>query len=143
MDPARTTPDRHALVAEVQEFLAHELPPPRFDSLGERFAYLVQYQQRLHTAGLAVPAWPVELGGRGLGPRDAAAVAGALGEGGAPELINFVGTDVLGPALLRFAPKEKLARWMPAMAAADDIWCQMFSEPDAGSDLPSLTTRAE
>ncbi len=131
-----------ALVAEVEAFLAREPELPDFADLDERFAYLVEYQRRLHDASLAVPSWPVQLGGRGLEPRTAATVATALGRGGAPELINFVGTDVLAPALLRFADGDRLARWMPRIASAEEIWCQLFSEPDAGSDLTSLRTRA-
>jgi alkylation response protein AidB-like acyl-CoA dehydrogenase len=130
-------------VAEVESFLAAESPAPEFRSLDERFQYLVGYQRRLHGAGLAVPGWPVDLGGRGLDARDAVAVSSALGRRGAPELINFVGTDVLGPALLRWGDPERLVRWMPRIASADEIWCQLFSEPDAGSDLTSLRTRAE
>jgi alkylation response protein AidB-like acyl-CoA dehydrogenase len=136
------TPDQQGLVDEVSAFLEQEPPPPPFKNLDERFAYLVDYQSRLNDASLAVPAWPVELGGRGLGPADAAIVSRALGLGGAPELINFVGTDVVGPALLRFAAADRLRGWMPKMAAAEEIWCQLFSEPDAGSDLISLRTRA-
>jgi alkylation response protein AidB-like acyl-CoA dehydrogenase len=135
--------DRLDLAAEVRLFLAAEGPPPVHATLDDRFAYLVAYERRLDEAGLAVPAWPVEYGGRGLGPRSAAAVSRALGAGGAPELINFVGIDVLGPALLRFASPADLRSWLPPMAAAEEIWCQLFSEPDAGSDLASLRTRAE
>jgi alkylation response protein AidB-like acyl-CoA dehydrogenase len=57
-------------------------------------------------------------------------------------LINFVGIDVLGPALLEFGRPDDLKAWMPLMASADQIWCQLFSEPDAGSDLTSLKTKA-
>jgi hypothetical protein len=111
--------------------------------MDDRFNYLVGYQSRLHRDGLAVPAWPEEFGGRGLGVEDVAAVATALGHGGAPELINFVGTEVVAPALLQFASPDELRVWLPAMASADELWCQMFSEPDAGSDLTNLRTRAE
>jgi len=136
-------PRSEELVAEVEAFLRVEPLVPHFADSDERFAYLVGYQRRLHEVALAVPAWPSELGGRGLGPRDAAAVATALGRGGAPELINFVGTDVLAPALFQFAGHERLGQWMPRIASAEEIWCQLFSEPDAGSDLTSLRTRAQ
>jgi alkylation response protein AidB-like acyl-CoA dehydrogenase len=137
------TPDQEALVEDVRAFLDNEPEAPAFKNLDERFSYLVDYQRRLNEARLAVPAWPTELGGRGLDVAEAAVVSRALGLGGAPELINFVGTDVVGPALLRFAAPEQLRAWMPKMAAAEEIWCQLFSEPDAGSDLTSLRTRAE
>jgi alkylation response protein AidB-like acyl-CoA dehydrogenase len=137
------TAKQHALAEDVAKFLSSEPEQPPFESLDARVAYLRAYQARLHRVGLSVPAWPPEYGGRGLGHRDAAVVAGALGAGGAPELINFVGTDVLGPALFRYGRTDDLLRWMPPMAAADEIWCQLFSEPEAGSDLASLRTRAE
>jgi alkylation response protein AidB-like acyl-CoA dehydrogenase len=137
------TPDQEALVEGVRAFLDNEPEAPAFKNLDQRFSYLVDYQRRLNEARLAVPAWPAELGGRGLDVAEAAVVSRALGLGGAPELINFVGTDVVGPALLRFATPEQLRAWMPKMAAAEEIWCQLFSEPDAGSDLTSLRTRAE
>lgn len=132
-----------ALVAEVEAFLQSEPSAPVFDDLDERFEYLVGYQHRLHRAGLAVPGWPIEMGGRGLSVADAVTVSSALGSRGAPELINFVGTDVLAPALFKFAEPDRLRRWMPKVASAEEIWCQLFSEPDAGSDLTSLRTRAD
>lgn len=131
------------LVDSVKRFLEDG---PGLLSEGEdaekRFAALVAFQNRLHAHGLAVPAWPVEYGGRGLGARDAATISSTLGRFGAPELVNFVGIDVLAPALLKFGRVADLLRWLPPMASADEIWCQMFSEPDAGSDLTSLRTRA-
>jgi alkylation response protein AidB-like acyl-CoA dehydrogenase len=115
---------------------------PATANLADRFAALVAFQKRLHAAGFAVPGWPKELGGRDLSPVDVACVAGVLGARGAPELINFVGIDVLGPALLEYGRPDDLRTWMPLMASADEIWCQLFSEPDAGSDLTSLKTKA-
>jgi alkylation response protein AidB-like acyl-CoA dehydrogenase len=142
-DMAGHSPDRRALRAEVDAFLStyrwHE--PPQ-ETLDAHVAWLRQYQFALHSAGLAVVSWPERFGGRGLSVGDAATVAEKLGEAGTPELVNFVGTEVLAPALMRFADGARLARWLPAMADATEIWCQMFSEPDAGSDLAALSTRA-
>lgn len=112
-------------------------------SLDEHMEYLVQFQRTLHDAGLAVVAWPERYGGRGLAPGAAAIVAGRLGELGAPEVANYIGIEVLAPALLRFVDEDRLSRWLPLMASAEDLWCQLFSEPDAGSDLASLRTKAE
>jgi alkylation response protein AidB-like acyl-CoA dehydrogenase len=136
------TAEQQQLVAEVGAFLDAERPAPWFATLDDRFDHLVAYQRRLNAAGLAVPAWPTSLGGRGLGPADAAVVSRALGVGGAPELVNFVGTDIVAPALLRHADPERVHAWLPRMATAAEIWCQLFSEPGAGSDLPGLRTRA-
>lgn len=131
-----------ALADEVRAFLADTPLDIPVDPLEARFAALVAFQRALHDAGLATVSWPEAYGGRGLGPAAAAEVARALGEAGAPELVNFVGTDVLAPALLAFVEPERLERWLPPMGRADEIWCQMFSEPDAGSDLANLGTRA-
>ena len=100
------------------------------------------FQRSLHAAGLAVPTWPVSLGGRGLGAAAAAIVSDELGRAGAPEVINFVATDIVAPTLMRYAEPDRLAALLPPMAGADEIWCQLFSEPDAGSDLAALRTRA-
>jgi alkylation response protein AidB-like acyl-CoA dehydrogenase len=132
----------NGLTAEVEAFLATNPPGRPPADLAERFAWLVDYQRRVHEAGLAVVSWPVELGGRGLGPFEAIEVAEAMGRGKAPELINFVATEVVAPALRAHSTPEQVARWLPPMASAEVVWCQLFSEPDAGSDLASLRTRA-
>jgi alkylation response protein AidB-like acyl-CoA dehydrogenase len=127
-------------VASVLEKLVHE---PASVEGEDHTARLIDFQRRLHDAGLAVVAWPEEYGGRGLGPVEYAIVCEELGKARAPELINFVGIDVIAPALLQYVDPERLSKWMPRIAAADDIWCQLFSEPDAGSDLASLRCKAE
>src|ERR1700752_5101747 len=110
---AQSSTDRTSeLIAEVEAFLAGEPPAPVFEDLDRRFHYLVGYQRRLHEAGLAVPGWPIEMGGRRLDVARAVTVSSELGRRGAPELINFVGTDVLAPALFKFVERERLRRWM-------------------------------
>src|SRR3954452_24542813 len=131
-----------ALGAEVEAFTARNPAGRPPADLSERFAWLVDYQRRLHEAELAVVSWPKEYGGRGLSLFDAITVAEALGRAEAPELINFVAIEVVAPALMAFADDEQLSRWLPPMASAESVWCQLFSEPDAGSDLASLRTRA-
>jgi alkylation response protein AidB-like acyl-CoA dehydrogenase len=128
---------------EVRVFTSHLDPEPRHHSTDDQFKFLVEFQHRLHEAGLATVAWPVEYGGRGLSPTEYAIVCDELGRARAPEVINFVGIDVIAPALLVYADREQLTAWLPLMASAQEIWCQLFSEPDAGSDLASLRTRAE
>lgn len=130
------------LTAEVDDFMAGRALPAYTDSAEAFMAELVTFQIALHQAGLAVVSWPPRFGGRDLDPSCAAIVARRLGQLGAPELANFVGMEVLAPALLRFASEDQLARWLPPMAEATELWCQMFSEPDAGSDLAALRTTA-
>jgi alkylation response protein AidB-like acyl-CoA dehydrogenase len=135
--------DQEAFRSEVRAFTSELDAEPLHHSVEDQFKYLVDFESRLHGAGLAAVAWPTEYGGRGLSPVEYAIVCDELGRAEAPEVINFVGIDVIAPALLAFADERQLAGWLPPMAAAEQIWCQLFSEPDAGSDLASLRTRAE
>lgn len=145
MNPPAGTLERAAtdtLVEEVRRFVADNPTDQLPLDLDERFQWLVDYQRRLHAAGLAVPAWPERFGGRALPPDQAIAVLEALGRARSPELINFVAVEVLAPALMAFVDDERLSRWLPPMASAERFWCQLFSEPDAGSDLANLRTKA-
>jgi len=135
--------DQQQFREEVRAFTSQLEPEPLHHSVDEQFKYLVDFEHRLHDAGLAAVAWPTEYGGRGMSPLEYAIVCDELGRAEAPEVINFVGIDVIAPALLAYADAEQLATWLPLMASAEEIWCQLFSEPDAGSDLASLRTRAE
>ena len=101
------------------------------------------WQARCHEAGYVGRAWPLEFGGRGRPAAEQIVIDQELAAAGAPEFANIVGLDVLGPSLLRFGTDEQRRRYIPPILAAEEIWCQGFSEPDAGSDLASLRTRAE
>ena len=128
---------------EVRQFTSQLEPERRHYSTDDQFKFLVDFQSQLHQAGLAAVAWPTEYGGRGMGAVEYAIVCDELGRARGPEVINFVGIDVIAPALLTYADTKQLRGWLPPMASAQEIWCQLFSEPDAGSDLASLRTRAE
>jgi acyl-CoA dehydrogenase len=94
--------------------------------------------------GYAVPTWPTEHGGLGLVGDDAAIVGQELARFETPDLYPFaVGLALVGPTLVVHGTEEQRARWLPAIATGDEIWCQLFSEPGAGSDLASLAARAE
>src|SRR5918999_3235427 len=112
-------------------------------SLEGRMEALRAWQARCHAAGYVGRAWPREFGGGGRPAAEQIVVDQELAAAGAPEFANVVGLDVLGPSLLQFGTDAQRRRFVPAILAAEEIWCQGFSEPDAGSDLASLRTRAE
>jgi alkylation response protein AidB-like acyl-CoA dehydrogenase len=104
---------------------------------------LRQWQRSLHAGGWVGIHWPVEYGGRGASVTQVAIYNQELARAGAPPLLGRAGVTLVGPTLLAHGTEEQRVRWMPRILGADDIWCQLFSEPGAGSDLASLSTRAE
>ena len=141
----QATESERRLQDEIRSFLAAERPDaarlPR--SLEDRMEALRAWQARCYEAGYVGRAWPLEFGGGGGPAAEQIIIDQELAAAGAPEFANVVGLDVLGPSLLRFGTDEQRRRHIPAILAAEEIWCQGFSEPDAGSDLASLRTRAE
>lgn len=116
--------------------------PELADSEDERFAGLRQWQRLLYDAGYVGVSWPAEWGGRGLTLRHQEVVNEELGRACAPQPIGLIGLEVIGPSIGRFGTPQQRSRLLPPMLSGDDIWCQGFSEPGAGSDLAALTTRA-
>ena len=138
-------PAERAIRDEMHAFLAEHLPAPGevpadFD---ERVAFLRGWQRRLHEAGLVNVSWPREHGGRGATLMEQLVANHEMARAGAPELIGVVGLEVVGPTIVEHGTARQKAAFLPGILSADDIWCQGFSEPDAGSDLASLRTRAE
>src|ERR1700744_3835389 len=138
------SPSERALADEVRAFLAaEELASAELPhSLDDRMAVLRRWQATCYAAGLVGRAWAAEVGGGGRAAVDQIVIDQELAAAGAPEFVNVVGLDVLGPSLLRFGNDEQRRRYIPPILSADEIWCQGFSEPEAGSDLASLRTRA-
>jgi len=102
-----------------------------------------QWQRRLFDAGFAGIGWPIEFGGQGLTPEHSAAWITECALAQVPPFINMVGCVLTGGALLAFGTPEQQAEHLRPIITGERIWCQLFSEPDAGSDLASLSTRAE
>jgi len=93
--------------------------------------------------GLAVPSWPREYGGLDATPEQVGIVRSELGAFAVPDLYPYlVGLELVGPTLIAHGRPEQCARWLPKIASGEEIWCQLFSEPGAGSDLAGLATRA-
>jgi alkylation response protein AidB-like acyl-CoA dehydrogenase len=145
----RTTPEQEALRAEFRSWLHEHLPwpygeglPPRFDDLAETVAFGRRWQADLAADRWVGVTWPRELGGRGVGALENYVVIEELARARAPELVGRIGVNLVGPTLLAHGTPDQQQRYLPRILAADDLWCQLFSEPDAGSDLASLTTKA-
>jgi alkylation response protein AidB-like acyl-CoA dehydrogenase len=102
-----------------------------------------RYMAATVAEGFGVPTWPAEYGGRDANPAETALIAAVHREYAMPDLYPFgVGMKMVGPTLLERGTPDQHARWLRRIASGADIWCQMFSEPDAGSDLANVATTA-
>jgi acyl-CoA dehydrogenase len=100
------------------------------------------WQHRLARAGWGAPSWPAEFGGRGFGPLESTIWGEEKARVGATIPFNVVGFGMAGPTVIAHGSPEQKARYLPPLLNGEEIWCQLFSEPGAGSDLASLSTRA-
>lgn len=135
--------------AEFRAWLADKIPDlSQWDSLRasgsleSRIVFLKAWQRQLYDARWIAVHWPVAYGGRGATLLDHLAVQQELVRSGAPPLINGPSISIFGPTLLDFGTPEQKKRYLPKLLSADEVWCLGFSEPNAGSDLASLRTRA-
>jgi 3-oxochol-4-en-24-oyl-CoA dehydrogenase len=130
----RPTPEQLALRVEIQGWLDANLEPR---------AEGREWHRRLAAGGWGAPAWPVEHGGRGFGPTEMAIFDEELARAGASRSIAKIGTGWAGPAIIAHGDDAQKRRFLPGILNGEQIWCQLFSEPDAGSDLAGLRTRAD
>jgi alkylation response protein AidB-like acyl-CoA dehydrogenase len=100
------------------------------------------FQRELARGGWSAVHWPVEYGGRGATMTESAIFFEELGRSGAPLPANVLGLLLAGPTIMSWGTPEQKERYLNPILTAEEIWCQGFSEPDAGSDLASLKTRA-
>lgn len=107
-----------------------------------QLAALRRWNRKLADAGYAAIAWPVEYGGRGAGVMEQVVLAEEMHRADAPSALNPIGLANIAPSIMTWGTEEQKRTLLPRMQRGDDIWCQGFSEPDAGSDLASLRTRA-
>ena len=141
-------PENAAFRDEVRTWLAEhreQIEQTRaldWEEGGEAFERHREWERTLHAAGLAAAHWPVEYGGRGASLVQQAILTEEYVRAGAPERINRLGLGLLGPTLMLFGTDEQKQQHLPRILNCDEIWCQGFSEPNAGSDLASLRTRA-
>jgi alkylation response protein AidB-like acyl-CoA dehydrogenase len=148
MDLTPTAEQQH-LRGECRSWLEANLPweygvglPPRHASLDDEVAFGRSWQRRLADGRWVGVTWPEAYGGRGAGPLAHYVVQEELARARAPELVGRIGVNLVGPTLLAHGTEDQRRRWLPGILRADILFCQLFSEPGAGSDLASLATRA-
>jgi alkylation response protein AidB-like acyl-CoA dehydrogenase len=135
--------------SEVREWLHANLPweygvglPPRPEDLAEEVREGRVWQAKLAAARLVGVTWPARYGGRGAGPLEHYIVQEELARARAPEQVGRIGLNLAGPTLLAHGTDQQKGRWLPGILDASTLFCQLFSEPDAGSDLTGLRTAA-
>jgi alkylation response protein AidB-like acyl-CoA dehydrogenase len=134
---------------EVRAWLERHLPD---DLRGKAFAAsradveevrrLRAWQKTMAEAGYVGMDWPVEFGGRGAAITEMVILYQEMARAESPQIVNRGGVSMLGPTLMKLGTPEQQRRFLPRIRTAEDLWCQGFSEPNAGSDLANLQTRA-
>ncbi|MFJ4780970.1 acyl-CoA dehydrogenase family protein [Streptomyces sp. NPDC088762] len=138
------TPDVEAFRTEARGWLAAHVPPSPLPSLEteEGFAAHREWEARLHADRWSVVSWPEEYGGRGVDLVKWLVFEEEYWAAGAPGRVSQNGINLLAPTLFDHATPEQRARVLPSMASGEVIWAQAWSEPESGSDLASLKSRA-
>ena len=124
--------------AQVRAWLAENLPRKRPETQAEAKAW----HRTLYEAGYVGMGWPVAYGGRNARPMEQAILGEELARVNAPGTVNGLGIGLVGPTLIHHGTPEQRERYLKNILSAEEIWCQLYSEPNSGSDLASLQTRA-
>jgi len=109
----------------------------------DRAMFRLEWERKLHAGGWSGINWPTEYGGRGATLIERGIVAEEMARARAPEGINIIGHNLAGTTILRHGSEAQKKRFLPKIISSEEVWCQGFSEPNAGSDLASVRTRAE
>ena len=146
----RLTPAQESFRDEVRAWLGRNLPNewvaraisgpdvPR----AEAYQFLKEWQKRLYDAGFIGLTWPKEYGGRGLTFMEELILHEEMALVKAPPVLNILGVGMAGPTIIAYGTEEQKKRYLSKILSCEEIWCQGYSEPNAGSDLASLQTRA-
>jgi alkylation response protein AidB-like acyl-CoA dehydrogenase len=141
------TPEEAAFRTEVRAWIGANLPPELKGSRGgaARFEGPASrdWSRKLYEAGYAGLTWPEEYGGRGSPWNHQAIVLEEMARAEAPQHIGVIGLGMAGPTIIAHGTEEQKQRYLAKILSAEEIWCQGFSEPDAGSDLAGVRTSAE
>jgi alkylation response protein AidB-like acyl-CoA dehydrogenase len=143
------TQEQDAFRHKIRDFLHANLPEDweKFSEHGPASPALTAFARefcvKLADAGILFPHWPKEMGGDGLGPWEQQILAEEMWIAGEPRGGQYMNVNWIGPTLEKYGTPEQKARYLEPITKGQSLWCQGFSEPDAGSDLASLRTRAE
>jgi alkylation response protein AidB-like acyl-CoA dehydrogenase len=143
------SPDEERFRERVRNFLRENLPPKwgtaeqRLPEGMTQVEFLRDWQRRLHEGGLVGMSWPKEYGGQGASRTEMAIFNEEMALSRAPGPLNALGLSMAGPTIITHGTEEQKQRYLRKILKCEEIWCQGFSEPNAGSDVASLRTRAE
>ena len=144
----KPTPQEEQFRQELRAWLKANVPAPYSGETeteaGRKaeFEYLRAWQRKVYEAGWAGISWPKEYGGRGATLIEQAIFQEEFALAGAPGLVNTLGLAIIGPTIITAGTEEQKKRFVEKILSAEEIWCQGFSEPNAGSDVASLGTKA-
>jgi hypothetical protein len=141
-------PEAEEFRSEIAAWLRDNLPAGWFEpgfsmTPAERKTFNAQWTEKLYAGGWICASWPAEYGGKGLTLLQQVVLNEEFARAGAPLRADFFGDTLVGPTLLQWGSEEQKQQFIPGILKGEIAWCQGFSEPDAGSDLAGLTTRAE
>jgi alkylation response protein AidB-like acyl-CoA dehydrogenase len=140
------TADETLFRDELRSWLATNAPKdwPAWKNkpLEESYPYLRAWQRKLYEAGWAAVSWPKEFGGRSATLMQQAIFWEEMARAQAPPMANSLGLGLIGPTIIAYGTEAQKKRFVPKILSAEEIWCQGFSEPNAGSDLANLQTEA-
>ncbi len=133
------SPEDEQFRLEVRAWLEENLPKKRIETLEERRAW----HRKMYDAGFIGMGWPKEFGGREARPMEQAIVGEEMARVNAPAGVNGLGIAIVGPTIIHHGTKDQKERFLQKMLTGEEIWCQLYSEPNSGSDLASLQCRAD
>jgi alkylation response protein AidB-like acyl-CoA dehydrogenase len=140
-------PEAETFRKDIRAWLEDNLPDGWFEpgfemSADEKHAWQQDWTKKLFEGGWICAAWPKEYGGKGLSTMESVVLAEEFHRAGAPLRADFFGDTLVGPTILQWGTEEQKQEFIPKILSGQIAWCQGFSEPDAGSDLAGLKTRA-
>jgi alkylation response protein AidB-like acyl-CoA dehydrogenase len=138
------TQEQQRFRSDVREWLRANVPANPLPSLDTATGFEAhrEWERTLHSAGWSAVSWPVEYGGRGADLFEWLIFEEEYWAADAPNRVNQNGLFLLGPTLIEHGTEDQKRRFLPRIASSDDVWCQGWSEPNSGSDLASLSSRA-